>query len=40
MCKKDKEDLKKIKSKDALFKCKTCGETAHKEKHLCKPKKN
>jgi hypothetical protein len=39
MCKKSKEDLDKISSKEPLFRCKKCDETAHKEKHLCKPKK-
>ena len=39
MCKADKEKLKKIKSKKAEYKCKSCGSMANKEKFLCKPKK-
>jgi hypothetical protein len=39
MCKKDKEDLQKVRGKEPKYKCKSCEETAHKEKHLCKPKK-
>jgi transcription initiation factor TFIIIB Brf1 subunit/transcription initiation factor TFIIB len=35
------EDKKKIakRSRNAEFECKSCGATAEKEKHLCKPKK-
>lgn len=39
ICKKSKDDLLKVREKDAKYRCKSCGETAHKEKHLCKPKK-
>jgi uncharacterized Zn finger protein len=39
MCKKNKEELLKMKGKEKFYKCKSCGATAHKEKHLCKPKK-
>lgn len=27
------------KSVESRYKCKKCGEKAHKEKHLCHPKK-
>jgi len=37
-CKMDKEELKELREKEARFECKKCGETAKKEKHLCKPK--
>lgn len=40
MCKKDKNDILKIRAKEPKFKCKKCSETAHKEKHLCKPQNN
>jgi len=36
-CKMDKEALKELRDKEARYKCKKCGETAKKEKHLCKP---
>jgi len=39
MCKKSKEDRKKILAKPAVYVCKKCEITANKEKHLCKPKK-
>jgi len=26
-------------AKELMYECKKCGEKAHKEKHLCKPKK-
>jgi hypothetical protein len=39
MCKKTKEKRKKILAKEAIYECKKCKATAHKEKHLCKPHK-
>jgi hypothetical protein len=38
MCETDKTD-KARKEADPRFQCKKCGSLAHKEKHLCKPKK-
>lgn len=29
----------KTKKGESLFKCKKCGKTSEKKKHLCKPKK-
>jgi tRNA(Ile2) C34 agmatinyltransferase TiaS len=37
-CKMDNDDLKELRSKQHKYKCKKCGETANKEKYLCKPK--
>jgi hypothetical protein len=37
-CKMDKEELAELRGKEPRFRCKKCGETAKKEKHLCKPK--
>ncbi len=39
MCKTQNDVLKK-KVKYPKYECKVCGETAAKEKHLCKPKKS
>jgi transposase-like protein len=39
MCKRKKEEVLIIQQKKAKYKCKSCGETANKEKYLCKPKK-
>jgi hypothetical protein len=38
MC-KDRDEIKVRKDKKPAYKCKACGETALKEKYLCKPKK-
>ncbi len=38
MC-KDRDEIKLKKSDKPVYKCKSCGESAIKEKHLCKPKK-
>lgn len=34
------DDVKKAKKqeKGAVYRCSRCGNEAHKEKHLCKPK--
>lgn len=34
----DKEERHKLSEKEAKYRCKSCGNTAHKEKRLCKPK--
>ncbi len=39
MCKKTKGKKEKITKKEAIYICKSCRQTAHKKKHLCKPKK-
>jgi hypothetical protein len=39
MCRKDKEKREIILAKEAVYRCKKCKATAHKEKHLCKPEK-
>ena len=39
MCKKNKVKKAKVYTKEKKYKCKSCGAAAHKEKHLCKPKK-
>ena len=39
MCKKKGSEILVIRQKKAKYKCKSCGETAPKEKYLCKPKK-
>lgn len=38
MCEMNKEERVE-KQAEQNFYCKKCGETAKKEKHLCKPKK-
>jgi hypothetical protein len=38
MCEMNKDERDE-KQADPRFKCKKCGCVAHKEKHLCKPKK-
>jgi transposase-like protein len=37
LCKMDKKKKKKITEKEPKYTCKSCGNTAHKEKFLCKP---
>jgi hypothetical protein len=39
MCRKSKTDRLRVKEKPAKYFCKDCEADAHKEKHLCKPKK-
>lgn len=39
MCKKSKDKKRKVGSFEKRYKCKSCSQTAHKKKHLCKPKK-
>jgi hypothetical protein len=39
ICKEEDKKVIAKRSKDAEFKCKSCGAEAEKEKHLCKPKK-
>jgi len=39
MCHKSREKKLVIRHREKKFKCKSCGETAHKKAHLCKPKK-
>lgn len=39
ICKKKKKKRLKIQQKERKYSCKTCGETAHKQKYLCKPNK-
>lgn len=38
MCEMNKDDRAE-KQTDPRYKCKRCNAIAHKEKHLCKPKK-
>jgi hypothetical protein len=37
MCEMDKGQRRKKQEKGINYKCKRCGEQAHKEKNLCKP---
>lgn len=39
MCRKNEEKRAKVLAKEARYQCRKCKATAHKEKHLCKPKK-
>jgi hypothetical protein len=37
LCKTDDSRKLEEKQENPRFKCKKCGNKAHKEKHLCKP---
>lgn len=39
MCKLSKKERLEKQEGELKYKCKTCGEKARKEKHLCDPKK-
>jgi hypothetical protein len=38
ICETDKNEIAR-KAAEPRFECKRCGSVAHKEKHLCKPKR-